>query len=136
MIAKLWRAVPAVAAALILFAGVRPTECKAWSVWNPFASSSDKAAEAKPKKTVKKQPSTLDKVVAAPKNMFNAVGNTITGKKPEPKKPTSQMYATMKAPAIHPPKKEKSWLPSWMKPEEPKKDKTVSEWLTKERLDP
>jgi hypothetical protein len=136
MVVRTARVLPAIVATLILCAGVRPSQCEAWSLLHPFSSDGTPAAKPQPKKPAPK-PSTLDKVVAAPGNVLTKVGNTITGKKPEPPKATSQMYATSRLPDIQPPKKEsKSWVPSFLKPEEPKKPKTVSDWLSKNRLDP
>jgi hypothetical protein len=127
------------AVVLILIVGVRPASCDGWSILHPF--SSDTTTETKPKKPVTKPapktPTTWDKVVAAPGNAITKVGNTITGKKPDPPK-ASQFVAVPKGPTIQPQKKKetKSWLPSLFRPKEPEKPKDVSEWLAKERLDP
>lgn len=128
-----------IVAALTLLVGAQPAVCLGSSLW-PF--SSDSTTETKPKppaakpapKPAPKPPSTLDKVVAAPKNLLTKVGDTLTGKKPAPPK-TSQMVAVPKP--LQPPKKpSKSWLPSLFQPKEPEKPKNVGEWLSKDRLDP
>jgi hypothetical protein len=77
----------------------------------------------------------LDKIVAAPKNLFTKVGDTLTGKKPTPPKP-SQMVAIPRGLQSPARKESKSWFSSLFQPKEPENSKTVSDWLAKERLDP
>jgi len=126
---------------LILLADARPALCDGWSLPNPFASDKDKT-EAKAKKPApkpaKKPPSTLDKIGAGTKNFFTGVGNTLTGKKSDPKKDPSKPYTNPQSPASKAqPKSDasKSWLPSWLRPEEPKPPKTVKEWMDQPRSD-
>jgi hypothetical protein len=127
------------AGAVLAVLGLGPNECKGWSLLHPF--SSDGATETQPKRPAPKPaatpPTTMDKVLAPPKALFTKVGNTITGKKPEPPKP-SRMVAIPKGPTIQPRNTEtKSWLPSMFqpKPAEKPKDKDVCEWLGRERVE-
>jgi hypothetical protein len=140
MLSKTARIVSAVAV-LFVMASVRPAVCEGWSLLHPF--SSDSTTETTPKKPTPRPvakpaaqpPSTIDKVVAAPKNLLTKVGNTITGKKAEQPKP-SQMVAIPKGPTIQPNGKTetKSWLPSMFQPKPPEKPKDVPEWLGRERV--
>ena len=123
---------------LVLLADGRPAVCEGWSLPNPFSSESKTEPKSKKPvlKTAKKQPSALEKMSTGTKNFFNKTGETLGLKKPEPKKPG---YAVAKAPPIQPRKKadSKSWLGSVFQSEEPKKDKTVPEWMdNNKRLDP
>jgi hypothetical protein len=141
MVAKTARVFSACLAMLVLLAGVRPAVGEGWSILHPltFGSTSD----AKPKQPVmqsqptQKPPSTFSQIVAAPGNLATKVGNTITGKKPEPVKAPAAMYARPTPPVIAPPpkKESKSWVSSWFQPEEPKKPKSVSDWMGQPRVD-
>jgi hypothetical protein len=120
---------------LLMLADVRPARCDGW---NPFASSdANTITTHKPAtKVTKKEPSTLDKVGTGTKNFFNKTGETLGLKKPEPKKPS---IAFAKPPRLASKKKTEStsWLPSFLKPEEPKKPKTVEDWMSRNtRVDP
>ena len=68
---------------VVLLADVRPALCEGWSLLHPF--SSETTSETKPKrptpKTVKKEPSTLNKVGTGTKNFFNKTGETLGLKK-------------------------------------------------------
>ena len=126
---------------LVLLADARPALCDGWSLPNPFASDSDKT-EAKAKrpvaKPVKKPPSTLGKIGAGTKNFFTGVGNTLTGKKSQPKKDPSKLYAYPKSPGSKAqPKKDdsKSWFGSWFKPDEPKPPKNIDDFMELPRSD-
>ena len=126
---------------LVLLADVRPALCDGWSLPNPFASDKDKT-KAKAKKPVakpvKKPPSALDKIGAGTKNFFTSVGDTLTGKKSEPKKDPSKQYAYPKSPGSKAqPKNDasKSWLPSWLRPEEPKPPKNIDDFMGLPRSD-
>jgi hypothetical protein len=124
-----------VCAVLVLWVVVQPAVCEGWSLLQPF--SSDASAETKAKKpvakTVKKEPSALDKVGTGTKSFFNKTGETLGLKKPEAKKPT---YASPRRPDIQRPKKpSKSWL-DMFKAEEPKRPESVPEWMNNKRLDP
>ena len=126
---------------LVLLADVRPALCDGWSLPNPFASDKDKT-EAKAKKPVakpvKKPPSTLDKIGAGTKNFFTGVGNTLTGKKAEPKKDPAKQNAYPQSPTSKAQKKKddsKSWFGSWFKPEEPKPAKTIDGFMSLPRSD-
>ena len=111
---------------LVLLADVRPAMCKGWSLPNPFAS------ETKTEPKVKK-PSVLDKVGAGTKKFFSQAAETLRLKKPEPKKSIPQ-YAHPVPPNIHPRKKEsKSWLGWLPQSEEPRRPKTVTEWMDNDR---
>ena len=125
MIAKLTKALMVVAL-LAAYASVWPTVCNAWSLLHPF--SSDEPAAKKPVLvSAQKPPSTWDKVVAGPKNLFNKTGEKLGLKKPE-KKPVYQ-YACPRPPVLQKKQPEqKSWFGSWFKPKEPEK-KSVSDWL-------
>ncbi len=71
-------------------------------------------------RSAQKPPSTWDKVVAGPKNLFNKTGEKLGLKKPE-KKPVSQ-YACPRPPVLQKKQPEqKSWFGSWFKPKEPEK---------------
>jgi hypothetical protein len=121
---------------LVLLAVVPSIVCADWSLPNPFSSESKTAAKSKKyaSRTVNKEPSALDKVGTGTKKFFSQAGESLGLKKAEPKKLTS---AIPRRPELHPQQKEsKSWLPSWLQSEEPKKDKTVSEWMKNKRLDP
>jgi hypothetical protein len=138
MVTKIAKALSA-ALLLVFFADVRPAWCDGWSLPNPFASS-EPTPKPRPKKvaarTAKQEPSTLDKIGTGTKNLFNKTGETLGLKKPQPKTP---QYAVARPPTIQPVKKEesKSWLGSMLGPEQPKKPKTVGEWMaTGKRLDP
>ena len=121
---------------LIVFVHAEPAVCD-WSLLHPF--SSDAASESKPKKvavkSVKKEPSTWEKLSSGTKKFFNQTGETLGLKKPETKK--QYATATPKPRTVQSPKKETS--SSWWNPlasAEPKEPKTVSEWIGKKRLDP
>jgi hypothetical protein len=123
---------------LVLLADVQTAVCEGWSLPNPFASKTDtktKKSVTKVSKTTKAEPSVLEKASTGTKNFFSKTGETLGLKKPEPKRPTA---AYPKPPVLRSPYKpeSKSWVGSLFKPEEPKKDKTVSDWMQKERLDP
>ncbi len=124
------------AAAMVLATSVRPAVCVAWSLW-PFGSETKTEAKPKrpPPRAAKKEPSTWDKITAGPKSVCGKVGDALTFKKPPPKR---YDYAVPKMPAVTPKKEEsKSWFSSWFKPAEPKKPKSVSEWMdTTKRMDP
>ncbi len=108
-----------------LLATARPAD--GWSL-NPFASSETKATTVR-KPVAKKEPSTLDKIGTGTKDFFNKTGEALGLKKPEPRKPT---YAIAKPPKLQPRKKSKSnsWLPSFLQPQEPPKQKSVADWMT------
>lgn len=126
---------------VILLMGVHPSPCEGWSLLNPFSSDAKTATSKKsattPVKNVKKEPSALDKVSASTKRFFDKTGEALGLKKPKPKK---YVYATVQPRRIMPLKKRESqsWLDalSPFKPEEPKRHKNVSEWMTNKRLDP
>lgn len=114
---------------LALTASLQPATCHGWSLPNPFASSESKAKVTNTR-TVKKEPSVLEKVGTGTKNFFNKTGEALGLKKPEPKRYQS---ATAK-PLGHGIKtsENKSWLPS-MFPSEKKKSKPrdVPDWMSK-----
>lgn len=122
---------------LILLADAQPAVCEGWSLPNPFASKTDtkKKPVTKVSKTTNAEPSMLEKASTGTKNFFSKTGETLGLKKPEPKKPTA---AYAKPPVLKTPYKpeKSSGLSSLFKPEEPKRDKTVTDWMQKERLDP
>jgi hypothetical protein len=123
---------------LALLVNVMPAVCDGWSLSNPFSSDTKtQALKQTAPKPVKKEPSALEKLGTGTKNFFSKTGEALGLKKPEPKKP---LYATAVArPQTIPSSKKtetKSWLPSMFQPEEPKKPKTVSEWIGNKRLDP
>jgi hypothetical protein len=138
MVAKTGRLLTVFGATLILFAGLRPAECEAWSLLHPLTF--DSTPETKPRapvlKTAEKTPSTFDQIAAAPGKLATKVGDTITGKKAEPAKPPATMYARPKPPVMPPKKASSSWVPSWLQPAEPAKPKSVPDWMGKPRVDP
>jgi len=125
-----------IGAVMFALVGFETTACWGWSLWNPFASQNSKNKKNTSKMS-HKQPSTWEKIVAAPGNFFNQIGETLGLKKPPKKaKPT---YAYPVSPLAKVQKKEssKSWFGSWFQPSEPKKPRTVSEWMDEnKRLDP
>jgi hypothetical protein len=127
------------AAAMVLSTSARPAVCLAWSLW-PFGSESKTEAKPKrpPPRAAKKPPSTWNKVTTGTKNFCGKVGNALTFNKSPPKKPPAPQYAVPRMPAMTPKKEEsKSWLGSWLTPAEPKKPRTVGEWMdTNKRMDP
>jgi hypothetical protein len=137
MVAKAGRVLTVAAATAILFSGVGPAVCQAWSILHPLTF--DSTPQPKPRQpvmqSVQKPPSTFDQIVSAPGNLATKVGNTITGKKPEPAKASPMMYARPTPPTL-PQKKASTWVPSWLQPEEPKKPKSVTEWMANPRSDP
>jgi hypothetical protein len=129
-------------ASVVVFslAVVWPSQCHAWSLSNPFVSSTKtdtKSLKSATTRTAKKPPSTLDKIGAGTKNVFDRAGQTLGLKKPAPKK-ISLQYARPKSYNSPESKREepKSGLFSWMQPEEPKKHETVTDWMSNPRLDP
>jgi hypothetical protein len=121
---------------LLVLAGAHPAACDGWSLPNPFSTETKTSTKKKPvTKLARKEPSLLDKVGVGTKDFFNRTGETLGLKKPEPKK---YGYATAVPPKIQPAKKmqKKSWLSGMFQAEEPKKPKTVSEWMDNKRLDP
>ena len=137
MVVKTARVLSAVVATLVVFGGVRPGVCEAWSLLHPFTF--DSTPDPKPRRPVvkapPKPPSTMDQVIAAPGKMVTTVSNTITGKKPDPPKATPNMFAYQAPQTIQAPKKEsKSWISSMFQPEEPPKPKTVNDWLKHDRV--
>ena len=139
MVAKIAR-IAVAGLMLVLLAAVWPAQCDGWSLPNPFASDKDKT-ETKAKKSVlkpaKKPPSTLDKIGTGTKNFFTGVGNTLTGKKTDPKKASSKPYATPQSPVSKTQKKDesKSWFGSLFKSEEPKPAKTIDGFMSLPRSD-
>jgi hypothetical protein len=137
MMARTGRILTVFVAALVLFAGQRPAPCQAWSILHPLTF--DSTPQPKPKTTVlkstQKPPSTFDQIVSAPKNLVTKVGDTITGKKSEPVKPSPTMIARPTPPVLNTPKKSSSWVPSWLQTEQPKPAKTVPEWMAQPRVD-
>lgn len=112
---------------LVLLANVRPAVCEGWALPNPFASET---------KTKAKKPSALDKVATGTKTFFSQTAETLGLKKSKPKKRTP-LYAHPVRPSIQPRQKEsKSWFGWLSQSEEPKRDQTVTEWMSKDRLDP
>ena len=118
----------------VLLANVRPAVCEGWSLLHPF--SSDTKAETKKTtpgvKTVKKEPSVLEKFGTGTRSFFNKSAETLGLKKPEPKKP---QYAYAVPPKVQPPRKKesKSWLGSLFQPEEPPEPKNVSDWMSQNK---
>ena len=119
-----------------LLANVQPALCGGWSIPNPFSSESKTASKKKARitKVVKKEPSVLEKIGDGTKNFFDRIGETLGLKQPAPKK---YGYATAQAPRARGSKKteSKSWLPSILPPEESKKPKTVTDWMSQPRRD-
>ncbi|MCE5267634.1 MAG: hypothetical protein LLG00_07095 [Planctomycetaceae bacterium] len=123
---------------IVAWTTASPTASMAWALW-PFASeSSDTTAKRPAPKTVKKAaPSTWDKMSSGTKSFCTKVGDTLTFKKTPPPKKRTPEYAVPRAPDIKPKKKESSWFGSWFKPADPKKPKTVSDWMdSTKRMDP
>jgi hypothetical protein len=119
------------------FVCVQPAALAEWSLPNLFGSSSKSTKKSKKPitKVAKKEPTMLDKLGTGTKSFFDKTGETLGLKKPEPKK---FGYATPSPRNAQTPKKteSKSWLPSPLAPEEPKKPKTVEEWMSgNKRLD-
>jgi hypothetical protein len=121
-----------VAAAVIV--GVLSTACYGWTL-NPFSSSGNTTKKkTQITKVTKSEPSTLQKMGTGTKNFFDRTGETLGLKKPAPKKYTYanpqplQVQGKKTAPS-------KSWLSSMFEPEEPKKPKTVTEWMGQPRRD-
>jgi hypothetical protein len=138
MVAKIARILSA-CGVLILLTDARPAVCEGWSLLHPFTFNAKTESQTKKPatvavKNVKREPSLLEKAGTGTKQFFNQAGETLGLKKAAPKKP---QYATAIPPRIQPPKKPESkpWY-SRLMPEEPKKDKTVNDWLSKPRLDP
>jgi hypothetical protein len=126
MVVKTARILSPFVAMLILFAGLRPAVCQAWSILHPLTFSTTPKPPPKP-------PSTLDKIVAAPVNLVTSVGNTITGKTPPAPKTTTTLFARVSQPT--PPKPaSSSWVPAFLQPQPPAKPKSVSDWLSKPRV--
>ena len=121
---------------LIGLVGVRPAVCNAWSPW-PF--SSDKAAQSKTEvtncsatQTKQPEPSMFSKIGTGTKNFFTKIGNAVTGKKAPPERKLAEGVAYPRNPMT--PQKEtglSAWVPSWMKPAEPKKPISVPDYLKK-----
>ena len=117
---------------LVLLAGivaVRPQACEAWSLPNPFGwgSSSEKKVKQSPARAAKKPPSTWDKLAAGTKSFFNKTGEALGLKKPAKKGRPQYAYAKPRVAKRRKPES-KSWF-DWMKPEEPKRPKTVNDWM-------
>jgi hypothetical protein len=86
---------------------------------NPLVQNTDK-------------PSVLDKMTAGTKKFISGVGNALTFKKTAPPKTTGYPVN----PYVKPPKEEKSsWFTSIFHKEEPKKNKSPSEWMQQPRVD-
>jgi hypothetical protein len=121
---------------LVLWANVRPATCEGWSLPNPFSSETKTKAKQKPVvRAVKKEPSVLEKLGTGTRSFFSRAGETLGLKKPEPKKYSYASAVPPKTQSVNR-AETKSWLPSMFQPEEPKKPKTVSEWMDNKRLDP
>jgi hypothetical protein len=121
---------------LVLLVEVQPASCEGWSLPNPFSSKSTTETKRRPLiRPAKKQPTVLDKIGTGTKNFFNKTGETLGLKKPE--KRVQYTVATPKPRNITPSKTEtKSWLPSFLKPEPPKKEKMdVKDWIAQPRQD-
>ncbi len=127
-------------AVLVAWLGARPLECRGWSIWHPLGDEETKTSKSKQPvyKTPKKQPSAWDKLTSGTKGFFNDVGDVLTLRAFSKKKPAKPSYArAVPAGANQPKQKEsKPWFGLGGKPEENKKDETVSQWIDKRRLDP
>jgi hypothetical protein len=126
-----------IAVMLVALAGLRPALCDGWSLPNPFVSKTTTEKKKSVVRPAKKQPTVLDKIGAGTKNFFNKTGEAIGIKKPDKK--VQYTMATPKPRTITPAKKTetKSWLPSFLRPEEPKKEKMdVKDWIAQPRQDP
>ncbi|MGD0517072.1 MAG: hypothetical protein ABSA26_06005 [Thermoguttaceae bacterium] len=82
----------------------------------------------------KPKPSTLNKITTGPKKFFSSIGNALTFKKSAPQKTTTIPTNPWIKPAKEEPKP--SWLASIFHKEEPQKQKSPSEWLQQERMNP
>jgi hypothetical protein len=72
------------------------------------------------------EPSTLQKINQETKEFFGQVGQTLSPKKPAPKKKAPHPYN----PWVKQTKKEKSsWLSSWFAPKEPDPPRSLNEWM-------
>jgi hypothetical protein len=109
-----------------LWADVRPASCEGWSLLNPFGASGKTKTTKKFGYKTQPEPSLWQKTTSGTKNVFNKTGETLGLKKPTVQRPT-QAFA--RPPALTPQKKEsQSWLGKMFQPE-PKKPKTVGDWM-------
>ncbi len=134
MVVKLARIVTA-SLVLVVLANLRPAVCYGWSPW-PFSSEDSQSEASKANRrlpttrvaqnTTRTQPSTLDKIGTGTKNFFTKIGNTLTGKKSQPKQDmNAPVYPKNPLTMVD---KDKSWWPSWLRPEQPR-PKNVREYL-------
>ncbi len=107
--------------ALAVWLGGQMAEAEGWS-W-PFSSSTNKSASVR---KTSQEPSTLQKINQETKEFFGQVGQTLSPKKPAPKKKAPHPYN----PWVKQTKKEKSsWLSSWFAPKEPDPPRSLNEWM-------
>ncbi len=118
---------------VVVLANVQPAMCSGWSLPNPFASKSEKK-KSRVTPVKKQEPSFLEKIGDGTKDFFDRTGETLGLKKPAAKK---YQYATPQRPHAAAPKSSQSdsWLPSMYPPEESKKPKTVTDWMSQPRQD-
>jgi hypothetical protein len=130
-------------AALTLAIVVQPALAeKGWlEKLNPFAAKESHIATSGQKYSVRKaEPSPLEKLNTGTKKFFASARDTLTWKKPAPKKKPSNPYA----PWIHTPTdtrhaskaKKQSWLHNLFWRDKPKPVGSLKEWVGLPRLDP
>ena len=120
---------------VVLLANVRPATCDGWSLPNPFSSTTKSETKTKTHITTVKtqEPSMLEKIGTGTKNFFDRTGEKLGLKKPASKK---YDYATAQKPHVHASKpSSKSWLSKMFAPRNPKKPKTVTDWMGQPRRD-
>jgi hypothetical protein len=107
-----------------VFVGLSGGKLAAWQL-NPFASDDAKSVKRTP---AKKSPNALDKMATGTKNFFNKTGEALHLKKPAPRKPPVIVAAK---PRVAPPpyREKKSWIPSWLRTEEPERSTSVKDWI-------
>jgi hypothetical protein len=132
MVVKIVR-VAVISLVLVVFLNVGPAVCN--GLW-PFSSENNGANASRSNGTVRTtnvaatssqtQPSTLDKIGTGTKDFFTKIGNTVTGKKTQPKKDNSAPVYPKNPLTMQ--DNDKSWWPSWLRSEE-KKPKDVKGFL-------
>ncbi len=117
---------------LALLAQGHAAENEGWSLsrLNPFGHEPSHTAIAK--KTP--EPSTLDKFNVGTKKFFTGAKDTLTFKKPAPKKTVATPYSPWQHKQR--PEEKKSWFGSMFAPKEPKPIESLDDWMSLPRLDP
>lgn len=127
--------VVSIALLLTVSVGSQASRAEGWSLLHPFSSGTKTVAKpTRPaQKPAKKEASVAEKAASGTKKFFGGVGNALSLKKPEAKKPSSPSGSQSYASA--PPKSKQTKQSSWWSPfhKEPPKPQSLSDFVGMKR---